>query len=174
MKRSIGSAANLNIHLHGLVLDGVYCTTGEGVPVFHPTPALTSEKLQALLGKIITRVLRLLTRAGHLVEEEGVTYVADAHGILDPDNLLAPLQAASCTYRIALGPRAGRKVLSLQYAASRAAPMTQPLCANVHGPSAGSGQASVCMRGCAAPPSNASSLSTCAATSRARRSPTSG
>src|SRR5919106_5877239 len=29
-----GSAANLNIHLHCLVLDGVYCTT-EGVPVFH-------------------------------------------------------------------------------------------------------------------------------------------
>jgi len=59
--------------------------------------------------------------------------VADAHGIVDPDNLLAPLQAASCTYRIALGPRAGRKVLSLQYAASRAVPMTQPLCANAHG-----------------------------------------
>ena len=47
--------------------------------------------------------------------------------------VLAPLQAASCTYRIALGPRAGRKVLSLQYAASRAAPITQPLCANAHG-----------------------------------------
>jgi hypothetical protein len=29
-----GSAANLNIHLHCLVLDGVYRTT-EGVPVFH-------------------------------------------------------------------------------------------------------------------------------------------
>jgi len=96
-------------------------------------PALTSEKLQALLGKIITRVLRLLTRQGHLVEEEGVTYVADAHGIIDPENLLAALQAASCTYRIAFGPRAGRKVLSLQYAASRAAPMTQSLCANAHG-----------------------------------------
>ncbi len=47
---------------------------------------------------------------GHLVEEEGLTYVADAHGFLDPENVLAPLQAASCTYRIALGPRAGRKV----------------------------------------------------------------
>ena len=47
--------------------------------------------------------------------------------------MLAPLQAASCTYRIALGPQAGRKVLSLRYAASRAAQMTQPLCANAHG-----------------------------------------
>ena len=55
--------SNLNIHLHGLVLDGVYCTTGEGAPVFHPAPALTSETLQALLAKIIARILRLLTRS---------------------------------------------------------------------------------------------------------------
>jgi hypothetical protein len=27
----------------------------------------------------------------------------------DPDPALAPLQAAACTYRIALGPRAGQK-----------------------------------------------------------------
>jgi hypothetical protein len=30
-----------------------------------------------------------------------------------------PLQAGSCTYRIALGPRAGQKVLSLQAASGR-------------------------------------------------------
>lgn len=43
------------------------------------------------------------------------------------------VQAASCTYRIAFGPRAGRKVLSWQYAARRAVPITQQLCTNVHG-----------------------------------------
>ena len=58
-----GSAANLNIHLHGLVLDGIYHTGAEGAPVFRPAPALTGEKLQALLGKIITRILRLLIRS---------------------------------------------------------------------------------------------------------------
>jgi hypothetical protein len=46
--QSFGSAANLNIHLHGLMLDGVYHTGTEGAPVFHPAPALTSEKLSAL------------------------------------------------------------------------------------------------------------------------------
>ena len=51
-----------------------------------------------------------MIRLGYLVEEEGMTYLAD----IDPDNLLTPLQAASCTYRIALGPRAGHKVLSLR------------------------------------------------------------
>jgi hypothetical protein len=40
-----GSAANLNIHLHCLFLDGVYCTTDEG-PVFQPVKVPTAEQLQ--------------------------------------------------------------------------------------------------------------------------------
>ncbi len=41
---------------------------------------------------------------------QGTTYLADT----DPEAALGSLQAAACTYRIALGPRAGQKVLSLQ------------------------------------------------------------
>ena len=48
-----GSAANLNIHLHCLMLDGVYRRTS-GVPVFQSAPAPTHEQLQALLTRIIT------------------------------------------------------------------------------------------------------------------------
>ena len=76
--------------------------------------------------------MKLLTRLGHLIEEEGITYMARTDDI-DPDDVLMPLQAASSTYRIALGPRAGRKVLSLQYAPRRVARVTQQLCANAHG-----------------------------------------
>jgi hypothetical protein len=43
-----GFAANLNIHLHGLVLDGVYCTSDEGAPVFNNASAPSSAKLQTL------------------------------------------------------------------------------------------------------------------------------
>jgi hypothetical protein len=50
-----GSAANLNIHLHCLVLDGVYRTIG-AMPEFHPVRAPTSVQLQALLGRIIKRL----------------------------------------------------------------------------------------------------------------------
>jgi hypothetical protein len=68
------------------------------------------DELQALLAQIITRLMRLLTRQGVLIEEQGMTYLAEP----DSDHALMPLQAASCTYRLALGPRAGKKVLSLR------------------------------------------------------------
>jgi hypothetical protein len=41
--------------------------------------------------------MELLTRTGHLIEEQGMTYLAEANG----DSALTPLQAAACTYRIA-------------------------------------------------------------------------
>ena len=123
-----GSAANLNIHLHCLVLDGVYRSSA-GVPVFREVRAPTIEQLQHLLGRIITRIMKLLTRQGYLIEEEGMTYLGD----IDAHGALTPLQAASCTYRIALGPRAGHKVLSLQTVPSRPTQSTQALCANAHG-----------------------------------------
>jgi Putative transposase len=68
-----GSAANLNIHLHCLVLDGLYRRT-EGKPVFHEARAPTRDELQGLLGRIIARLLKVLTRSGYLVEEKGMTY----------------------------------------------------------------------------------------------------
>ena len=50
----------------------------------------------------------------------------------DADNPLASLQAASCTYRIALGPRAGQKVLSLRTLSGRDAKTSAGLCADAH------------------------------------------
>jgi hypothetical protein len=43
--------------------------------------------------------MRLLTRQGFLIEEQGMTYLAEA----DRESSLLSLQAASCTYRLALG-----------------------------------------------------------------------
>ena len=54
-----GSAVNLNIHLHCLVLDGVY-RGSEGVAVFHEASAPTAVELQALLAKIITHIPKRL------------------------------------------------------------------------------------------------------------------
>ena len=92
-----GSAANLNIHLHCLVLDGVNRRSAEGAPEFVEAPTPTDEALQTVLHKIITRLMKLLTRRGVLVEEEGLTYMADNDGDSDAARVLRPLQAAACT-----------------------------------------------------------------------------
>ena len=93
-----GSAANLNIHLHCLVLDGVYRRT-DGEPVFVEVPAPTDEALQALLHKIIGRLMKLLTRRSVLVEAEGSSYLADGDADSDEACALRPLQAAAWPYR---------------------------------------------------------------------------
>jgi len=55
----------------------VYRRGTEGTPEFVEGPAPTDEALQAVLHKIITRMMKLLTRLGVLVEEQGQTYMAD-------------------------------------------------------------------------------------------------
>jgi hypothetical protein len=44
-----GSAANLNIHLHCLVLDGVYRRGADGSPAFIEAASPTDDELHALL-----------------------------------------------------------------------------------------------------------------------------
>lgn len=133
LTQRFGSAANLNIHLHCLVLDGVYRRSAGGTPEFVEACAPTNEALQSVLHKIITRTMKLLIRRGVLVEEEGSTYMAASDGDSDETRTLRPLQAAACTYRIAFGPRAGQKVLTLQGAMPRETEFKQTLCADIDG-----------------------------------------
>ena len=75
-------------------------------PVFVEVPAPSDEALQAVLHKIITRTMKLLTRRGVLVEEQGSTYMADKDSDSDEARVLRPLQAAAwpCRPRRASGP----------------------------------------------------------------------
>ncbi len=59
-----GSAANLNIHLHCLVLDGVYRSGADGPPAFIEADAPTDNELHALLQTVIARLMQMLTRRG--------------------------------------------------------------------------------------------------------------
>ena len=58
-------------------------------------PAPTDEALQALFHKIISRLMKLLTRRGVLIEEEESTCLADSDAESDDARTLRPLQAAA-------------------------------------------------------------------------------
>ena len=104
------------------MLDGVYHLT-DGVPVFQAIPSPTTAQLQALLTRIITRLLKAFTRHGALMAEDTeIPYLTNP----DADPALAPLHAAACTYRIPLGPRAGQKVLTWKDPAVRLASQEPP------------------------------------------------
>ena len=58
-------------------------------------PAPTDEQLLAMLHRIIGRLMKLLTRRGVLIEEQGSTYMADSDAESDDAQMLRPLQAAA-------------------------------------------------------------------------------
>ncbi len=103
-----GSAANLNIHLHCLVLDGVYRCGADGVPGFIEAGAPADDELDVLLHTVIFRLMKMLTRRGELVEDVGQTWWAEPDSDSEEARTLRPLQAAAITYRIAFGPRTGQ------------------------------------------------------------------
>jgi IclR family transcriptional regulator, mhp operon transcriptional activator len=130
-----------------LVLDGVYRTKANGVPEFVEIPAPSDEDVRDVLKKIIKRVMKQLVRRGILVEDQGETYLADDGDDSEESRTLRPLHRGSCLYRIAFGPRAGQKVLTLQGALPRERCGKQKLCANLQGFSLPAGvQCGACQR----------------------------
>jgi hypothetical protein len=73
------------------------------------------------------------TRRGVLLEDTVQTWLAESDTEDEEARTLRLLQAEAVTYRIALGPRAGRKVLTLRGAIPRKAAARQPLCADIAG-----------------------------------------
>ena len=102
-----GGALNLDVHFHLLVLDGVYRRDGEGRLGFVPVPSPSTEELEGL----VQRIGRSLDRSG-LIELD----IDNAYLAFDPaeEAPIHGLLGSSITYRIATGPREGRKVFTLQ------------------------------------------------------------
>jgi len=102
-----GSALNLNPHLHMLFLDGAY--TFKGIKAsFHRARRPRPDELVNLLGSLSRRIVRLLERRGLLIADPQYPTLD-----LDVGSALDQIQAASVQYRIAVGPHAGRKALTL-------------------------------------------------------------
>jgi hypothetical protein len=106
-----GSALNLNIHFHMLFLDGVYLDHPNGTVRFRWVKASTSQELTQLAHTIAHRVGRFLERQGLLERDAENSYLASDAVDDDP---MTPLLGHSITYRIAVGPQAGRKAFTLQ------------------------------------------------------------
>ncbi|MGD8357164.1 MAG: transposase [Lysobacterales bacterium] len=102
-----GSALNLNVHLHMLFLDGAYSFYGNR-PTFHRARRPAGEELNELLDTLSHRIVRVLEHRGLLIADPEHPYLD-----LEPGSSLDQLQAASIAYRIAIGPHAGRKALTL-------------------------------------------------------------
>lgn len=105
-----GGALNLNIHFHMLFLDGVYLIDREP-SVFRRLPAPRPQALEQLIHTISQRVGAFLEREGLLVRDIENTYLQ-----LEPpdESAMNDLLGHSITYRIAVGPQAGRKAFTLQ------------------------------------------------------------
>lgn len=106
-----GSALNLNIHYHMLFLDGVYVDQPDGSARFRWVKAPTTQELTQLAHTIGQRVGRFLERQGLLERDAENSYLTGETVDEDP---MTQLLGHSITYRIAVGPQAGRKVFSLQ------------------------------------------------------------
>jgi hypothetical protein len=105
-----GSALNLNVHFHTLVLDGVFQRDSEGRLRFHPSMPPTDLEVAGLLETIRSRILRLLRRRG-LIGEDIDPEAQDSFTSDSP--VLAGLSSAAVQGRVALGSRAGRRIRRL-------------------------------------------------------------
>jgi len=105
---------NLNLHLHSLVLNGVYTRPApEAAPVFHPLPAPTDEEIVKILERVREGVEKLLRRRRRRPEEPSPT-----DPVAEQMPLLAGYAAASIQELLAPGPRAGHPVRRLRSAAA--------------------------------------------------------
>jgi hypothetical protein len=111
-----GSAANLNVHLHIVALDGVYEKKSTGDLKFYNAAAPTAESTLALATDIAKRVNNVLIRKGYLERRDDLTLLANTEELFSnsSDELHLPAQAASVGNRIAFGPSAGQPVRRLR------------------------------------------------------------
>ena len=104
-----------------LALDGVF-VAAHGKQRFRDVAAPDAQTLRALLDRIITRIFLCLERDALLVRNPEQPWL-DLETGLETEDALDSFGAASIQYRIAVGPDAGQKALTLKRAAA-AAPST--------------------------------------------------
>ena len=125
-----GSAANLHVHAHVLVMDGVFTAADGGEVEFHKLPAPSDRELRALLFLVRRRVLRHLRRHGWFDGTDG-----DADPAAEQSAVLAACYRGSIARRQTLGPRPGAPVqrLGAEQRGARSERKLGPLQAHIDG-----------------------------------------
>ena len=121
-----GGALNLNVHVHALVLDGVYAEDGRGTLRFHAAAPPSDQEMDRLIAAIERRLQRLFVRRG-TSDDLGEGDAADASREREP--VLAGIAAAFVRGRRAPGEGAGREAVRRGLASeesARAAPGLGP------------------------------------------------
>ena len=113
-----GSALNLNLHFHALVIDGTYsCAPAELAPRFHAASPLEDSDVEELARTLQRRVTRYLERRGHLPRESAVDDESSER------ELLALISAASVQGGAALQPESKPPVARLGRGSAARRPM---------------------------------------------------
>ena len=133
-----GSALNVNLHFHGVFLEGVSLdrTAAGRTPRFVTVAPPSDADIATVLQKLSHRVLRQLRRRGYLEASMEAPVATGYDPLRDTAPELARTMAASVQQRIAFGARAGQHVrrIGAGFGAADEAPrLTGPRCASVHG-----------------------------------------
>lgn len=105
-----GSAANLNVHFHSLVVQGVFA--GDGAR-FVPLPGPSDRDVWRVLAPVRRRIVRIAQRHGIDLEGDGIVDGSRRDEIAEESPLLAGLAAASVEGRSAIGADAGSRAVRL-------------------------------------------------------------
>ena len=126
-----GGSINLNIHLHSLVIDGVYFEDEQKRIRFRRLPKPSDSEIARLMECIARRIIRLLERRGLGPQADP----GEADPLLRDQPLLAELYSASVQGRIATGPSAGNRVATIGFQAEpdNGGSERKSGCANVSG-----------------------------------------
>ena len=91
-----------------IILDGVY-TMEHNQPRFHGVNAPDRQRLDKLLNRIIARVMRRLIKDGLLIQDQEQPWLD-----FQKTDIVDTLNAAPIRYRVAVGPGAGSRTLTLK------------------------------------------------------------
>jgi len=134
----LGSAINVNLHFHGVFIEGVYLdrTAAGCKPRFVTVEPPSDADIATVLQKLSHRVIRQLRRLGYLEASMEAPVATGYDPLRDTAPELARTLAASVQHRIACGERAGQHVRRIGSGfgdADEAPRLTGPRCASVQG-----------------------------------------